>query len=375
VRASRSGRCRTESLTSLGGADRGRRSYGSLSRRGQIGRLRRLGRSALAGYGLKGARLSPLRHEHNTTFRLEARGGPYVLRINRPGVHTPETIGSEMAWLRALRRDTGLGVPDPVAAGDGSLVVLACDPGVPEPRACVLLRWLHGRFVDERLTPGHLRRVARLQAALHEHARRWTPPKRFVRPRVDALTTPAKVDGIAPTAEATRPADHPSQEDADRGLELITELGSAEHAGVFATALDLVWATTRELAAQPGNVGLIHGDLHQENYLFKGSDAHAIDFDDCGWGFFLHDLAVTLSELEGRPRYGELRAALLDEYTGLRQLPEHAETHLEAFAILRRMNLLMWVVESRHHPAFRADWQAWTREQLRELAAALDAAR
>jgi hypothetical protein len=39
------------------------------------------------------------------------------------------------------------------------------------------------------------------------------------------------------------------------------------------------------------------------------------------------------------------------------------------------MNLLMRVVESRHHPAFRADWQAWTREQLRELAAALDAAR
>jgi hypothetical protein len=38
------------------------------------------------------------------------------------------------------------------------------------------------------------------------------------------------------------------------------------------------------------------------------------------------------------------------------------------------MNLVMWVVESRQHPAFRADWQAWTREQLRELAAALDAA-
>jgi hypothetical protein len=39
------------------------------------------------------------------------------------------------------------------------------------------------------------------------------------------------------------------------------------------------------------------------------------------------------------------------------------------------MNLLIWVLESRQHPAFRADCKAWTHEQLRELAAALDAAR
>jgi Ser/Thr protein kinase RdoA (MazF antagonist) len=200
------------------------------------------------------------------------------------------------------------------------------------------------------LTPGHLRRVARLQAALHEHAGRWTPPKRFVRPPVDALTTPARANEIARSAEPIPPADHPSQEDADRGLELITELVSAGKSEVFATALEVVWASTRELGAQPGNAGLIHGDLHQQNYLFKGSDAQAIDFDDCGWGFFLHDLAVTLSELEGRPRYGELRAALLDECTGLRPLPRRAETHLDTFGTLRRMNLLMWVVESRDHP-------------------------
>jgi Ser/Thr protein kinase RdoA (MazF antagonist) len=362
-------------LTRLDRADTGRRSYGSLSRRGQIGRLRRLGRSALAGYGLEGARLSPLRHEHNTTFRVDAHGGPYVLRINRPGVNAAETIGSEMAWLRALRRDTDLGVPEPVAARDGSLVVVACDPGVPESRVCVLMRWLDGRFVDERLTPRHLRRVARLQAELQEHARHWTPPNGFVRPRVDALTSRARAGGIAPSAQAPPRTDYPSRKDGDRGLQLITELLSVSHATVFATALDVVWATTRELAAQPGNAGLVHADLHQENYLFKHGNAQAIDFDDCGWSFFLHDLAVTLSELEGRPRYDELRAALLDEYAGLRPLPERAETHLAAFAILRRMNLLMWVLESREHPAFRDDWQAWTRHQVRELAAALDAER
>jgi Ser/Thr protein kinase RdoA (MazF antagonist) len=110
-----------------------------------------------------------------------------VLRI-RPGVHTPATIASEMAWLQAVRRDTGLGVPEPVAARDGSLVQLARAAGVPRPRVCVLLRRLEGRFVDEGLTPRHLRAVARLQVALQEHTAGWTPPEDFARPRVDTLT-------------------------------------------------------------------------------------------------------------------------------------------------------------------------------------------
>jgi Ser/Thr protein kinase RdoA (MazF antagonist) len=344
--------------------------YESLGRRGQIGRLRRLGRSALAAYGLGGAGLTPLRHEHNTTFRVYARGGPYVLRINRPGVHTTQTIGSEMAWLRALRRDTGLGVPEPVAARDGSLVVVADDPRVPEPRVCVLLRWLEGRFVDARLTPGHLRRAARLQAELHMHARGWSPPDGFRRPRLDMLTSQEKAGGVALSFDG---GDRPSRGDADRALRLVAELAPPGGSETFAAALETVWATTRELEQQPDSAGLIHGDLHQENYCFHDGEARAIDFDDCGWGYFLYDLAVTLSEIEGRLRYDELRFALLDEYSRFDPLPERAEVHLAAFSVLRRMQLLMWGLESRHHPAFRDTWQAWAREDLRVIADALDA--
>ena len=337
--------------------------YTALGRRGQIGRLRRLAQTALAGYGLEATALTPLRHEHNTTFRVHARGGPFVLRINRPGVHTVATIGSEMAWLRALREQTDLRVPEPVAARDGSLAVPASDPGVPEARVCVLLRWLDGRFVDERLTPRHLRQVARLQAALHEHALSWAPPPGFVRPRTDLLTSEAKAEGNAPALGA----------DAERGTGLVRRLLSAGDAAVVAAALEVVRASTSELDARPASAGLIHGDLHQENYFFSSGRAQAIDFDDCGWGYFLYDFAVTLFELEDRPAYPELRAALLGAYGELRPLPADAETHLAAFALLRRMQLLMWALESREHPAFRTTWRDWAREDLGALAAALGA--
>jgi Ser/Thr protein kinase RdoA (MazF antagonist) len=334
-------------------------AFESLGRRGQIGRLRRLGRVALARYGLADAALAPLRHEHNATFRVDAPGGPYVLRVTRPGVHTPETIASETAWLEALRRDTDLGVPEPVGARDGSLVVIAADPGVPEPRACVLMRHLEGRFVDGRLTTRHLRAVARLTAALHEHARGWSPPAGFERPPVGTLTTPAKAGAIG------------AEEDAAAAAAMVAELVSPAHGQTFAAALEMVRDTTGELHRQAGAAGLVHADLHQENYLFNAGEASAIDFDDAGQGLFIYDLAVTLSELEGRPRYEQLREALLDEYAGLGSLPEGWESKLEALQILRRIQLLMWVLESRRHPTFRDGWRTWLRTDLDELSARL----
>lgn len=347
-------------------------AFALLSRRGQLGRLRRLGRAALVSYGFEDARLILQLHKENTTFRVEARGGPYVLRINRPRVHTPDTIASEVAWLGALRRDTDLDVPEPVAARDGSFVVVASDPGVPEPHMCVLLRWLDGRFVDRRLTPAHLRRVGALQGRLHEHAASWKPPADFIRPRVDTLTDAGKVDSMARSAAVARHGDHPTKEDGDQSMELVEALVSTEDAVLVARALEVVWETTRKLA-EIGTFGLIHGDLHYENFLFHRGEARAIDFDDCGWGFHLYDLAVTLWELEDRPRYDELKEALLEAYAEERPLPDDHEIHLQGLFVLRRMQMLLWVLESREHAAFRHEWQRWAREDLDEIARALTA--
>jgi Ser/Thr protein kinase RdoA (MazF antagonist) len=350
-------------------------AFASLSRRGQLRRLRRLGQAALARYGVEDARLTLERYEQNTTFRVEARGGRYLLRINRPGVHTADTIGFEMAWLSALRRDTDLHVPEPVAASDGSFVVTACDAGVPEHRICILLRWLDGWFLNERLAPAHLWRLGVLTGGLQQHAATWTPPSGLLRPRVDTLTNEAKVDSIAPSATAARDHDHPTLEDGTRAVQLVNRLVSAHDAAMFENALEVVWVSTRTLAKGTGAFGLIHGDLHYENVLFDRGEAGAIDFDDCGWGFRLYDLAVTLSELEGRPRYDELRNALLDGYAQVRPLPEEHTIHLSAFFVLRRMQLLLWVLQSRDHAAFRDKWQPWARTELDAIAAVVGAER
>lgn len=48
------------------------------------------------------------------------------------------------------------------------------------------------------------------------------------------------------------------------------------------------------LGERSATFGLIHADLHLDNVLFAGGEARPIDFDDCGLGHWLYDIAVTL---------------------------------------------------------------------------------
>ena len=208
----------------------------------------------------------------------------------------------------------------------------------------MLFRWQDGSFVDKRITPRHLRQVGVLLAGLQRHAAQWARSEEFVRPHVDTLTTAAKKHSIAHNDSASGP--RPTLDDAEATIALVYELRTVSDAAVVDRALQIVSATMSELARQPGMAGLIHADLHVENVLFHHGLARAIDFDDCGWGPYLYDLAVTLWELEGRDRYPEFRDALLDEYSRHLPLPPSAETHLNALFILRKIQILVWILES-----------------------------
>jgi Ser/Thr protein kinase RdoA (MazF antagonist) len=285
------------------------RPFASLGYRGQVGRLRRLGRAALAAWDVEPVELALLAHLENTTFRVTgADGDRFVLRIHRvigSAAHPLRTlveVRSEMEWLSALARETGLGVPVPVPRRDGGLVTEIEVDGVPGARLCVLTRWVEGRFVNARLTPRHLEAVGRFTARLHRHALGFQPSAGFTRHRIANASPAIETEATAAVHGAL-------------GLD-----DAAKVAAVF----ERVREAERSLGASPETFGLIHADLHQENYLFAGDEVRAIDFDDCGFGYFLYDLAVTLSEVEWYPAYPRLREALLRGYREVRELPTRA---------------------------------------------------
>ena len=99
-----------------------------LSRRAQLAQLRHVAVAALSRYPLADGRLTLVAHGENTTYRHDGADGSHLVRVHRPqrhglGVDSTAAIRSELAWLQAIRADTDLAVPEPVAAQDGAPTV------------------------------------------------------------------------------------------------------------------------------------------------------------------------------------------------------------------------------------------------------------
>jgi Ser/Thr protein kinase RdoA (MazF antagonist) len=153
-------------------------------------------------------------------------------------------------------------------------------------------------------------------------------------------------------------------------IRTVLEVSTPEVGDVVAEVSRRVGDVVRALGQAREVFGLIHGDLHQWNYLFHQGAAGAIDFDDCGYGHWLYDLAVTLNVLErDQPHYPALRQSLLAGYRQTRALSAEHENYLNTFMALRSLQNVLASFEERNHPAFRETWQAHVAGELRRLQA------
>jgi Ser/Thr protein kinase RdoA (MazF antagonist) len=333
------------------------KAFNELGYRGQVRRLARMAQAALVDFSITVSRLIPMAHRENTTFRVDTPAGErFVLRITQPEHHTVAAVRSEMIWLDALNRTTDVIVPQPMSTRKGESLTSIQVDGVPEPRICTLFHWVDGRFVNRGLTPSHLDRVGVLTAQLHNYSAHFITPPGFVRRQVDGLTYFAQpqADNYSPASVA-------------HAMQLVAAIRPPEDVAVVEAALARVLETMRELGRRPEMYGLIHGDLHQWNYLFHKGRVRAIDFDDCGYGLFIYDLCVTLSEIRDKENYPALRAALLAGYRSIRPLPAAHEAHLDTLITLRALQDIFAFIELRDHPASRANWQVYVDDNLQRL--------
>jgi Ser/Thr protein kinase RdoA (MazF antagonist) len=318
-------------------------AFENLTRAGQIRRMRRLAETALAAYELEDVTLQPLQHFFNTTFRVNARSRSacpevregkerFVLRVHRAGAQDAASIRSELHWLLALRRESGLVVPEPVATRDGRLVTRVASAGVPEARHCVLFRWVDGRFSGSCPDTRALTRVGAFMARLHQHAETYSPPPDFTRPRWD-------YEGLRHQALGT---------DLTQSL---AHLSHDERALLDAMA-ERVRSTMDALREEKTLFGLIHADLYERNYLFSRGNVHAIDFDGCGWGYYLFDIGVTLSTLLEQSTYPRLRQAFLQGYRSVRALSEEHEALIDTFIGGRLMCHILWLAAHVEEPSY-----------------------
>lgn len=260
-------------------------------------------------------RVTPVRSETSYVARLSIRDG-------RPA----DQQRSEMAWLERLAASGGVAVPGPVTTSSGDHVVPVTVPGHDQPATLALLHWVPGTAEPPYQQPGVAAQMGTATAHLHRNAATIDIPD-FDRPTWDYETIVLKGAALTDPAATANLGDHGRETlraVADRVTQALAPTDAAEH--------------TR-----------IHGDLHRENMIaLPSGGVGIIDFDDCGWGSPILDIATVLSSIHRIAHttpgaYEKFAQHFLDGYAAVFPLPDDLDELLEPYLVLRDTFVLNFV--------------------------------
>ncbi len=296
-------------------------SFDELSEAERMERYERLARKALSFYGLEDAELRCLGQSANVMFRVQTDEGRWALRICNSG-RDHQLLMRELLWLISLCRDSDVVVPEPVIMRSGDLFRSISMPGMPGFRACLLFRWVKGRFEDAPTTD-HLRAMGVLAAKLHRQGQAFHFPEELQPERVSEASIEEKVP-----------------------LSLLKTHYSAAQATSIRDTIPLIQKTMATLGSGSDVCGIIHGDLHHGNIPFHEGVARAIDFECVQYNYFAYDIATTFSVLQARPDLDQLQAAYVEGYTSIRPLPCNLEEHLPSLEMLRSFAMIDRILQT-----------------------------
>ncbi len=220
--------------------------------------------AAMARWELRGtAQLIP--RPDNFIYRIATANGQYAMRFHREGERSLAELESEVLLLQALDRKERFG-PEPVPAADGHYVQEIDDTYVD------VTRWIDGSaflpFEKNCEAFGHT--IGQFHNALDQ----WTLPREFRRSHRD-------VDGLLGETPLW-------------GRFWDIDGLSAEHRSLFSTLREVLLG---KLSSLDLDFGLIHGNLIPDNALHARHSIVFLNYNDCGHGYRLFDLAVALRKI------------------------------------------------------------------------------
>jgi len=270
------------------------------------------------------ARARLINVSENATYLVEADGYKSVLRVHRENYHTERAIECELAWSTALSQDGGVVTPGYYLGRNGKAIQQASVAGLPDPRFMVLFHFVEGTQPDgDQDLVAPFEELGEIAARTHLHTISWQRPDRFERLTWNLDT----VFGSAPTWGNWR--DGPN----------ITPQISA----ILERVENTVTTRLTRFGQSPDRYGLIHADMRLANLLIDRGTTRLIDFDDCGFGWFLYDFATGISFMEDHPQVPALKQAWVKGYRAIRALSAEEEAEIDTFVMLRRMALLAWI--------------------------------
>lgn len=290
---------------------------------------------ALSELGMKNADAALLAYTHNAIFEVTYQKQRYVLHLNTdPNGLNLKEVSALAAWLRELNQSDGVSVPTIILQNDGLPAALQIEAD-GNLIGVILYGYLEGKSPTPlSITPAEIHAIGQFLGRMHQQASQHQDNRAYP---FDALDY-AGLFGVGGRYD-------PGPE----ALNIFTE----EQTTIMGAVAERVHSAMEELGQGSEEFGLIHGDFLLKNILLHQDQIRAIDFEYCGWGYYLYDLTPLLWQLKPQERYPELAKAFWQGYTSIRPLTKKHQTLLETFIAGRQIASMRWVAANRHNPAYQ----------------------
>ena len=300
-----------------------------------------IARQALARYDDPTTELPmPLSMSENATYLVEGSSQRTVLRVHRDGYHSRNQIESELTWSEAMRQ---AGVVDTAAVirsrtGDRVEAVSTIDGSAW--RHCVMFEFLDGDEPAADAIVDEFERLGTVTARMHRFTRSWKPPKTFDRMVWNYDT----ILGATP---------HWGRWQDGLGVE-------GAGAALLGRAAQTIRGHLDRFGVGPDRFGLIHADMRLANLIVNdtatndtatngstgatgSSRTNVIDFDDCGFSWYMYDLAASLSFIENRSDVDDAIDRWIDGYRQVMPLSAADIAIIPTMIMMRRILLVAWL--------------------------------
>lgn len=349
--------------------------FDELSLEEKLDHFENVARRALKFWGIPtDVKMKLLNYTENATYRITLPdGGKQIMRVHRLDYTTKDSIMTELQWIMDLKRDTDISLADPIPMLNGEYVATVHTESLNEDRHVVCFSFAEGKppldssdgnsdvgdmiakisRIPDRITvpvfkeaavlsdflggmkhesPMTLqdrsmyRMVGRIMAKIHVQSRHWKKPPFYERIEWG-------FDGTFGAWNNFYGATYRSP-----------EWLSARDIETLDAVRELIRERLALYGETPDRYGMIHSDMRAANLLKDGDQVTVLDFDDCGQGWYMYDVAGAVALMEHRSDLSEIVSEILKGYEKIRPLSEEDKAEIPTFIMMRRIGMLQSLI-------------------------------
>jgi Ser/Thr protein kinase RdoA (MazF antagonist) len=336
----------------------------------------KVAKKALSCWDLpENSNLKLLNFTENATFLVTSENhDPVIMRVHRLDYAKKNSIKTELQWIMDLKKDTDVSLATPIPTKDGEYVATIQMPELEEHRHVVCFSFVQGKApvdssdgngdigeliskiekIPDAITipvfkaaavvsdfAGRMKKKSALTeddrqmyrilgsiiGKIHKQSKNWQAPEYYERMEWDFDGTFGK--------------DWNNFYGADYRSEDVLSKHDIE---ILDQCVELIHARLESYGTSPDRYGMIHSDLRTANLLQDGKNITVLDFDDCGKGWYMYDIAGAVALMEHRGDLQDVVNEILNGYKTIMPVSEEDRQEIGTFIMMRRLGMLQSLI-------------------------------